>query len=258
MATVVLALLASPPAWAAQQSPVRRYLRSAATFYDKLDFDRALEQARKAEAHSSGPEDDIEIALVEGILLANMEKEDDADAAFRRGLSLQPDAKLPYKSVSPKISELFEKVRVEVKKAIDRTPTPEVDVPPPVPTPPPPTTTAPPPTTVIRTGSESSGGARRYAWIPAVAGVVLAGGATYAFIQSQNEYSALEGGQVPLATATQDRSNGPTYQTAGLIMACAGGAALVTAGVMFLAGAPSPKVALAPAPNGVVVVGSFP
>ncbi|HEX4621632.1 MAG TPA: tetratricopeptide repeat protein [Myxococcaceae bacterium] len=256
-AAVLLAVLASASAWGAQ-SPVRRYLRSAATFYDKLDFDRALEQARKAESHSSGPEDDVEIALVEGILLANIGKEDDADAAFRRGLSLQPDAKLPYKSVSPKISELFEKVRGEVKKALTRTPTPEeVNPPPPVVEKPPPMVEKPGP--VVTTSVEQpSRGVRRFAWIPLVAGVALGGAGAYAYSQSESRFSSLEGGNIPLATANQYKSEGPTYQTAALILAGAGAAALITSGVMFFAGAPSTQVTLAPAPNGVVVVGSFP
>jgi hypothetical protein len=256
-AAVLLAGLSSATAWGAQ-SPVRRYLRSAATFYDKLDFDRALEQARKAESRSTGPEDDVEIALVEGVLLANLEKEDDADAAFRRGLSLQPDAKLPYKSVSPKIVELFEKVRAEVKKALTRTPTPEEVTPPPpvVEKPPPPVEK---PAVVVTTPVEQpSRGVRRFAWIPLVAGVALGGAGAYAYSQSESRYSSLEGGNIPLATANQYKSEGPTYQTAALILAGAGGAALITSGGMFLAGAPSTQVTLAPAPNGVVVVGSFP
>jgi tetratricopeptide (TPR) repeat protein len=255
-AAVVLAVLASVPAWGAQSS-VRRYLRSAATFYDKLDFDRALEQARKAESHSSGPEDDVEIALVEGILLANLEKEDDADAAFRRGLSLQPDAKLPYKSVSPKISELFEKVRGEVKKALTRTPTPE-EVPPPPPVVEKPSPVEKPAVVVTTPVEQPSRGVRRFAWIPLVAGVALGGAGAYAYSQSESRFSSLEGGNIPLATANQYKSEGPTYQTAALILAGAGAAALITSGVMFFAGAPNTQVTLAPAPNGVVVVGSFP
>jgi hypothetical protein len=258
VAAVLLAGLVSAPAWGAQ-SLVRRYLRSAATFYDKLDFDRALEQARKAEAHSSGPEDDVEIAIVEGILLANLEKEDDADAAFRRGLSLNADAKLPYKSVSPKIVELFEKVRVEVKRALTRTPTPEEVNPPPPVVVNPPSVANPPPAVVVTTPvDQPSRGVRRFAWIPLVAGVAMGGVAGYAYSQSESKYSALEGGQIPLATANQYKSDGATYQTAALILTCAGGAALITSGVMFLAGAPSTKVSLAPAPNGFVLAGSFP
>jgi hypothetical protein len=91
-----------------------------------------------------------------------------------------------------------------------------------------------------------------------VAGVAMGGVSAYAYSQSESRYSSLEGGNIPLATANQYKSEGPTYQTAALILAGAGGAALITSAVMFLAGAPSTQVTLAPAPNGVVVVGSFP
>jgi tetratricopeptide (TPR) repeat protein len=248
-----------PAAFAASgtQSEARRYLRSAAAFYDALDFDRALEQAKKAESHSKSADEDLEIALVEGILLANLDREDEADAAFRRGLSLQPDAKLPYKG-SPKIVEQFERVRAQVKKSLAReAPVLEPATPPE----PPPTVGAPPPAVVVTPAPAPSGGVRRYAWIPAVGGAVLAGGAAFAFSQSESKYSQLTTPQTPpvsQATASQDHSQGPVLQTTGWVLACAGGAALLTAAGMAIFGGPSATVAVVPGPGGAALAGTFP
>jgi len=266
---VASALLFGGAVRAATPSPVKRYLGSAATFYDKLDFERALEQVRKAQNYSKSPEDDTVIALVEGILLANLQREDDADAAFRRGLSLQPDAALPFKNVAPKILERFERMRAEVKKSLSRTNIPEAEpapeakaepkAAPPPPAPAPAPTPAPAAAVTAKPAQESSGGLRHIAWIPAAVGVALGGGAAFCYIQSENRYSGLTGGNISPATAAQYHSEGPTYQTAALILAGTGAAALVTGGVFFLlGGASDARAVLVPTPQGMAVTGTFP
>jgi tetratricopeptide (TPR) repeat protein len=251
---LILALGAAPAAQGSKDE-ARRYLRSAAAFYDALDFDRALEQAKKAEALSKNPDVDVEIALVEGVLLATLERDDEADAAFRRGLSLQAEAKLPYK-VSPKIVEQFEKVRAQVKKSLARQPQVEPDV-----VNPPPSHPEVPPTATTVIQPAPSGGARRYAWIPAVGGVLIGGAGAFALSQSESKYSQLVNPQTPPlspATAAQYRTDGATYQTGAIILFAVGGACLVGAGAMALFGGPSTSVAIAPAPNGAVLAGTFP
>lgn len=99
----------------AQTSDVERYLTAAARLYESLEYERALEQLKRARSSSSGINDDISIALYEGIILAEMGKKEESTAAFKEGLFLNVDAKLPVK-VSPKVERDFEVVRQDVKK----------------------------------------------------------------------------------------------------------------------------------------------
>ncbi|MFL5322119.1 MAG: hypothetical protein ACJ790_20825 [Myxococcaceae bacterium] len=97
------------------QEDVQRYLTAAARLYENLEYERALDQLKRARGLSRGVDDDVTIALYEGIILADMGKKDDSRAAFKEGLFLKPDAQLPVK-VSPKVTADFEAVRTEVKK----------------------------------------------------------------------------------------------------------------------------------------------
>lgn len=118
----VLALLAlvlttwSAPAFA-QGDEVQRYLTAAARLYENLEYERALEQLARAKRYGEGVEDDVAIALYEGIILADMGRKEEATAAFKTGLLLKPDVKLPVK-VSPKVARDFEAMRAEVRKEL--------------------------------------------------------------------------------------------------------------------------------------------
>jgi tetratricopeptide (TPR) repeat protein len=101
----------------AQEADIDRYLVAASRLYENLEYERALEQLSKAKKLSRGPDDDATIALYEGVILADMGKKDDSEAAFREGLLLKPDAVLPVK-VSPKVQSEFEAIRVTVKKEL--------------------------------------------------------------------------------------------------------------------------------------------
>jgi chemotaxis protein histidine kinase CheA len=102
---------------AEERSPeFQRYLLAASHLYENLEYERALEQLASARRFAHGVEDDVIIALYEGLILADLGKQEFL-AAFKAALFLQPDAKLPVK-VSPKVEQDFEAVRAEVRKEL--------------------------------------------------------------------------------------------------------------------------------------------
>lgn len=115
-AGLALALLISTVAFG-QSSGAQRYIDAAALLYQNLENERALDQLKKARTASGGVDDDVAIALYEGVILSDMGKKEDAIAAFREGLSLKPEAVLPVK-VAPKIAEIFNTTKAEVMKQL--------------------------------------------------------------------------------------------------------------------------------------------
>jgi hypothetical protein len=94
---------------------VQRYLDSVNLLYENLEYERALEQIASAKRLTRGMEDDAVLALYEGVILADLGKNEEAIAAFKAALFLKPEAKLPVR-VSPKVVRLFEGLRQQVKQ----------------------------------------------------------------------------------------------------------------------------------------------
>ncbi|MDX2010225.1 MAG: hypothetical protein SFW67_08550 [Myxococcaceae bacterium] len=116
--TLALFLALWPALSPAQSSELaQRYLLGASRLYENLEYERALEQLTRARQASGGIDDDVTIALYEGVLQFELGREDVAKAAWREGLYLKPDAPLPVK-VSPKIAKAFEALRVAVKAEV--------------------------------------------------------------------------------------------------------------------------------------------
>ena len=103
------------PASAAEPRSFESYLRSAAILHESLEFEQALEALDQAASYSRDLHDDVVLALWRGVILADHQKPAEADAAFRRGLSLDIDAQLPT-AASPKIVRDFEAARASIKK----------------------------------------------------------------------------------------------------------------------------------------------
>lgn len=120
-ASLALALLlAAAPAGVARadsKDAAQTYLLAASRLYENLEYERALEQVRRARTVTTGVADDAAIARYEGVILFDLGKRDEALAAFRESLYLEPDARLPLK-VSPKIAEAFEATREAVRKEL--------------------------------------------------------------------------------------------------------------------------------------------
>jgi tetratricopeptide (TPR) repeat protein len=145
---LALCVLTSLPAQAvasaqapARKTPARKapakadfasLLAEAVRLYEDLEYELALKQLSRAKAVAKGPEQEATAALYEGIMLAELGQRDQALAAFRTGLYLQPEAKLPAK-VSPKLERDFEEVRQGVLRdlGIAQAPPPEPQAPPP-------------------------------------------------------------------------------------------------------------------------------
>jgi hypothetical protein len=105
---------------------------------------------------------------------------------------------------------------------------------------------------------------RKWAWIPAAAGVVSAGVATFCLLQSKAQENELVSNvpPPPLARAQQDKSQGPVYQGVGIALIVAGTVGLGAAGWMFATGGPAAgtgvSVAVTPDGASIAVSGAFP
>jgi hypothetical protein len=148
---LVALLLASTlwlPAPAARAAPgeFESYLQAAVRLYDSLDYERALEYLGRAKAKAGSVDDDVQVSLYEGIVLAELGRTDDSTAAFRAALLLRPEARLPLK-VSPKVEEAFQLEQARVQKELAARPQapPAPPTSPPRAKPPTPPATPPPP-----------------------------------------------------------------------------------------------------------------
>ncbi|MFY1831265.1 hypothetical protein ACN47A_35455 [Myxococcus fulvus] len=118
--------------------------------------------------------------------------------------------------------------------------------------PPPRIDDVPPPTRVARPGTSEPGpqpvpvptepaitqssSARRWAWLPAAGGVVLAGVGTVFYLKAKDRYDTLEtgGADLPLRDADALVSQGKSAQTVSRVAFGLGAAGLVAGAVMFL------------------------
>jgi hypothetical protein len=141
-------------------------------------------------------------------------EQDKCVAAFKSALLVQPEAKLPVK-VAPKVTNLFESVRTQVKRELAAIPSkPSAEPPKPAPLP-----AAPP--TVVASQAREPVDLRQHALIPAIAGgaLVVAGGICWAV--SRGELSLLRNND-PGPQSTEDVqhivSKGRTTQTLGVTL----------------------------------------
>ncbi|MDC0711855.1 hypothetical protein POL68_25530 [Stigmatella sp. ncwal1] len=98
LALCVMALGATVPRVAQAQDDFQRQLLAAERLYESR-------------------EQEVAVALREGIFLAGMGQWKKAQTAFRQGLLLEPEATLPLR-VSPKLERDFEEVRTRVRKEL--------------------------------------------------------------------------------------------------------------------------------------------
>lgn len=270
---ICLALLA--PAALAQSKEVTKYLNTAITLYENLEYEKALKQLKLARAKSAGADDDAKVALLEGVVLADMGREEKALTAFKTGFSVDVEAKLPLE-VSPKVQAVAEKARANVRKMLapqleaqraeeqrkaaeDARRAAEAEA-------------AqrkeaerlaelkrqedeerarnqPPPMVVKSAGGPS---ARTLALVPGAVGLIAGGVATGLLVSASGKHAALLDGTASPADAAQLRDTGKTEATLGYVFTGVAVAGVGAALVMFLAGAPkdAPAVALVPLEGG--------
>ncbi|MBE4753309.1 hypothetical protein G4177_34675 [Corallococcus sp. ZKHCc1 1396] len=239
MALVLGGAMLAPRQVQAQESEgVRTHLRSAHQLYDALEYERALERLADARRFAANDADDVLLSLYEGVILADLGKNEASTAAFKSALQLQPRAVLPLK-VSPKVERRFEDVRRQVRREREA----QLALAPPLGD-----SSAPgAPTSPTTAGSQSlegasgRGGARAKAWIPATVGGVLLVGGGVSYLQARSERSRLRNDDPSLTSSSDvDRSvsRGKTFQTVGWVLAGAGVAGLGLSAGMYLLGAP--------------------
>jgi len=249
---LALVMFAASPASADITPDVKKYLGSAAALFEKLEYEKALAQLKRAKAKSQGPEDDLRIALYEGIVLSEM-GDATAPSVFASALGMDPSATLPL-VVSPKVQRVFDKAKEQVKKVLDaeaavqrqkeeeearkreearkkeealRPPPPKKEE----------------PVVVEKPRSEPSPGLRRFWWLPAAVGVVGLATGTVLLVMANGDNAALRSDR-PMnreeALATANR--GANLQVAGWAVVSVGIVAAVAAAGLFLLGGPSEPV----------------
>jgi tetratricopeptide (TPR) repeat protein len=259
----------------AQSAEVKKYLNTAITLYENLEYEKALKQLKSAKVKAKGPDDEAKIGLLEGIVLADMGKEEKALTAFKTAFSVDLEAKLPVE-VSPKVQAVAEKARANVRKML----APQLEAqkaeeekrlaeekkradeeaarlaeqrrldaeeraknqPPPAPA-------------VVKSGVS----ARALSWIPGVIGLASGGVATGLLVSANAKHTALVNGTAPAEQAIAYRDSGKTEATLGYVFTGVAVAGIGAAIVMFVAGAPDegPKVAVVPLQGGGFVAASF-
>jgi tetratricopeptide (TPR) repeat protein len=254
---MALALLLAHSSFAHAQRPtdVKTYLISIQRLFADLEYERALRQIQLAQQMPRKPEEDVTLALYEGIIQCELGEQEQSIGAFKSALLLQPDVKLPVQ-VSPKVGKLFESVRQQVKLELARReaqhkqaePTP----PPPPPVQPPVQAAAPPPTNPPEPVPQQSE-VRSYSLIPAIAGgaLVIAGGISWGVSRSElNQLRSTEPKLATLEEVQHSMSRGRTQQTLGVTLLSLGAASLATAAGMYVLGAPDKSVKVGVSTNG--------
>ena len=252
----------------AQSAEVKKYLNAAVTLYENLEYEKALKQIQRAKTKSAGASDDAAIALYEGIVYADMGKEDLALRSFKTGLSMEPEAKLPLE-VSPKVEKVFNRARESVQKLLgpqlekqreeerlkaeaekqkaeeeqrkkDEEAARLAAIKPAEPD-------RPPPAVVVKPAPGPS--VRVLGFIPLGVGVASAAVATYFLVSAKGNLDALNAGTAPPASATSFRDSGKTDATLGYVFSGVAAAGIVAAAVMFAVGGDSTHVSVSAAPG---------
>lgn len=255
----------------AQASAVKKYVNAALSLYENLEYEKALKQLEKARSKATGPDDEMRVALLEGVVLADMGREEKALAAFKAGFSIDLEARLPI-DVSPKVQAVAEKARASVRKLLapaleaqraeearraaeaaqraaaeaqrqeeEQRRAAEAQA-----------RLAPPPPMVK---AEAAPSVRRLAWIPGVVGLASAGAATGLLLAASSRHAALLAGTAPPESAQAFRDAGKTEATLGYVFTGLAAAGVGAAALMFALGAPeeAPAVAVAPVGDGALV-----
>ena len=257
----------------AQSAEVKKYLNAAVTLYENLEYEKALKQIQRAKTKSTGASDDARIALYEGIVYADMGKEDQALNLFKTGLAMEPEAKLPLE-VSPKVEKVFNRARENVQKLLgpqlqkqreeerqkaeallqaekqkaeeeqkkkDEEAARLAAIKPAEPD-------RPPPAVVIRPAPGPS--VRKLGFIPLGVGVASAGVSAFLLISAKGKLDGLNNGTAPLAEAASFRDSGKLFATLGYAFTAVAAAAIVAAAVMFAVGGDSgPQVSFFASPG---------
>ena len=271
----LLMIVLTAPAFA-QNAEVKKYMNTAITLYENLEYEKALKQLKSARGKASGPDDEAKVSLLEGIVLADMGREEKALNLFKTAFSVDLEAKLPVE-VSPKVQAIAEKARANVRKML----APQIEA-----------AKAeakaeedkrlaeekkraeeeslrvaeqkrldaedrlrnqPPPALVVARPAAGPS-ARSLSWIPGVVGLASAGLATGLFISASGKQTALLNGTAPEEQAVAYRDSGKTEAALGYVFTAVGVAGIGAAVVMFaVGGEKTPAISAVPLQGGAYV-----
>lgn len=114
----VLVLCSAQEAWAANPTAPKSahaLLPVVEKLYNDFEFDAALDTIKKAYAlPGNGPAELAWLGLMEGLIYIELSRNGPAKIAFKRALSLDPTAKLPYEG-PPIAGKIFREVQKELK-----------------------------------------------------------------------------------------------------------------------------------------------
>jgi tetratricopeptide (TPR) repeat protein len=118
MLVICLLAVGALPQPAQAQTVFERYFTTAQQLYENLEYEQALEQLKRTKKLAQGLEQEVPVLVLEGIVLAELGKQEDSQKAFESALLLNPDVELPLR-VSPKVARSFEKVRARVRQELE-------------------------------------------------------------------------------------------------------------------------------------------
>lgn len=114
LAVLVVAVAGAVNAQPITLNEAQKHLMAASKLYERLEYEKALEEVPRAKSGASGPADDAAIGRYEGVILFDLGRRTEALVSFKQALLIEPDAHLAVR-VSPKITEAYEATRVQAK-----------------------------------------------------------------------------------------------------------------------------------------------
>ncbi len=262
--SLILALAAGPAF--AQSNEVKRFVNAAITLYENLEYEKALKQLQKARAKATGPDDEMKIALLEGVVLADLGKEERALTAFKTAFGFDLEAKIPVE-VSPKVSVIAEKARANVRKllapqlererqerlaeekrksdalAAEQKKRDEAA-----------RLASTPPPLEVKKVTAASPGLKIGGGIAIGLGVLSGAAATYFLMGANARYSALSQGTAARGEAIDMRETGKTFATLGYVFTGVAAAGVASGAVLFaLSGRAAAPLVFSVTPSGAYV-----
>ncbi|WP_224365441.1 hypothetical protein [Hyalangium versicolor] len=223
--------------------------QEALRLYDAFEYETALHRLEQAAQWPSNTrEDQVAIALLQGVLALEVQQPERGKNAFRHALSLAPDAQLSF-SVSPKVAAVLEQIRAEVRR-------PTAVVPPPSPPQQEARTELPPPSPP----SLETSGVSKLRLPVAIGGGIVALGGLIMWGKARSIESRIGDGDPSIVTrADMDDTlhQGKTFETVGWLLMGAG-ALTATGSLLFLDKPnPGPRVSVAPLHEGVFLASEW-
>jgi hypothetical protein len=214
---------------------------AAVRSYENFEYEQSLAQLSRAKALAQGVEQEVPVALYQGVVHAELGQREESLAAFRTGLYLKPDATLPVK-VSPKVERDFEDVRqaVQADLGLARTSTQAPVADRPVQSPGLTSSVAPPPQVPAYVPSASAqSGPRVLPMVFLGAGAVAGGAASFFGLQAAlNIESARSANYYDVRTAHLKSAEDQAF-IANILFGTASAAALGALATFLIPGSPS-------------------